>query len=106
MKILYYDCFSRISGDMNLAAMIALGIAPAYLEKELEKLGLKAEYTITYEQDSRKGIAGTKVNVTLATSSNTPEVTFEPPSWFGTEVTDDPRWGNANLARYGRPDGL
>ncbi len=31
---------------------------------------------------------------------------FEPPSWFGTEVTDNPRWGNANLARYGRPDDL
>ena len=29
---------------------------------------------------------------------------FEPPDWFGTEVTDDARWGNANLARHGRPD--
>ncbi|MEM8619292.1 MAG: CYTH domain-containing protein [Actinomycetota bacterium] len=31
-------------------------------------------------------------------------VAFEPPDWFGTEVTDDARWGNANLARHGRPD--
>jgi adenylate cyclase len=28
---------------------------------------------------------------------------FTPPVWFGTEVTDDPRWSNASLARHGRP---
>ncbi len=30
---------------------------------------------------------------------------FQPPDWFGVEVTDDPRWSNASLARHGRPDG-
>ena len=29
---------------------------------------------------------------------------FEPPPWFGVEVTDDVRWTNASLARHGRPD--
>ncbi len=28
---------------------------------------------------------------------------FQPPSWFGVEVTDDGRWTNASLARHGRP---
>ncbi len=28
---------------------------------------------------------------------------FEPPSWFGTEVTDDSRWSNSNLAQFGLP---
>jgi adenylate cyclase len=28
---------------------------------------------------------------------------FTPPDWFGVEVTDDPRWSNASLARHGRP---
>lgn len=28
---------------------------------------------------------------------------FEPPAWFGSEVTDDIRWTNASLARDGRP---
>ncbi len=29
---------------------------------------------------------------------------FEPPAWFGREVTGDDRWRNASLARHGRPD--
>ena len=29
---------------------------------------------------------------------------FEPPTWFGVEVTDDARWSNSSLARHGRPD--
>lgn len=28
---------------------------------------------------------------------------FEPPAWFGREVTDDARWTNASLARHGLP---
>jgi CYTH domain-containing protein len=29
---------------------------------------------------------------------------FEPPIWFGTEVTDDGRYSNASLALHGLPD--
>lgn len=29
---------------------------------------------------------------------------FDPPSWFGTEVTDDPRFTNRALAQHGWPD--
>jgi adenylate cyclase len=28
---------------------------------------------------------------------------FEPPEWFGRELTDEPGWSNASLARHGRP---
>jgi adenylate cyclase len=28
---------------------------------------------------------------------------FEPPAWFGPEVTDDPRYRNRELAVHGRP---
>ena len=41
MKILYYDCFSGISGDMNLGAMIDLGVDKSFLINELNKLNLK-----------------------------------------------------------------
>jgi adenylate cyclase len=29
---------------------------------------------------------------------------FQPPDWFGREVTDDNRYTNSSLARYGWPD--
>ena len=31
---------------------------------------------------------------------------FAPPDWFGPELTGDERWSNANLARYGAPEGF
>lgn len=65
MKILYYDCFAGISGDMNLAAMIALGVEPGYLRAELSKLGLDQEFDLQISADSRHGIHGTRVDVVL-----------------------------------------
>jgi adenylate cyclase len=29
---------------------------------------------------------------------------FRPPAWFGRDVTEEPGWDNASLARRGRPD--
>lgn len=65
MKILYYDCFAGISGDMNLAAMIDLGVNADYLRKELSKLGLDDEFELKISKDARKGITGTLVDVVL-----------------------------------------
>jgi len=64
MKILYYDCFAGISGDMNLGAMIDLGIDPEYLKKELAKLPVHG-YELKVEKDIRKGITGTRVQVLI-----------------------------------------
>jgi len=64
MKILYYDCFAGISGDMNLGAMIDLGIDPEYLKKELAKLPVHG-YELKVEKDIRKGITGTRVRVLI-----------------------------------------
>lgn len=65
MKILYYDCFSGISGDMNIGAMIDLGVDKEYLLKELNKLNISDEFEIKISKDSRKGICGTKFDVIL-----------------------------------------
>ena len=64
MKILYYDCFSGISGDMNLGAMLDLGVSRDTLISNLEKLnigGWKLETT----KDQRHGITGTKATVII-----------------------------------------
>lgn len=62
MRILFYDCFSGISGDMNLGAMIDLGIEKEYITGELNKLNLNG-WELIAENDQRHGIKGTKVTV-------------------------------------------
>jgi hypothetical protein len=69
MKILYYDCFSGISGDMNLGAMIDLGIDPEFLRNELGKLNLKG-WELEAVRDQRHGIGGTKVTVRQTRKEN------------------------------------
>jgi len=64
MKTLYYECFSGISGDMNLGAMIDLGVDKDYLVNELKKLKLEG-WEMRVEKDQRHGITGTKVTVIL-----------------------------------------
>jgi len=62
MKIISYDCFSGISGDMNLGAMIDLGVDPGILIDELNKLNLPG-WELLVQKDQRHGITGTRVTV-------------------------------------------
>ena len=62
MKILYYDCFAGISGDMNLGAMLDLGVDQKFLLEELSKVPVDS-YKIKVHKDKRGGITGTKVDV-------------------------------------------
>ncbi|MBG3878360.1 nickel pincer cofactor biosynthesis protein LarC [Desulfovibrio oxamicus] len=66
MKILFYDCFAGMSGDMHLAALLSLGVEPDYLRAELSKLELDHEFELRVTSDMRKGIAGLRVDVALA----------------------------------------
>lgn len=63
-RILYYDCFAGISGDMNLGALVDLGVDAAHLEKELAKLNIEG-FRLEVKPDMRKGISGTKVTVVV-----------------------------------------
>lgn len=71
MKILYYDCFSGISGDMNIGAMLDLGVPLDYLAGELDKLGLGNHYTLQAEKRIKMGIEGTKFDVLLLDPDHT-----------------------------------
>ncbi len=68
-KILYYDCFAGISGDMNLGALVDLGVDPEYLENELGKLNIEG-FRLDVRRDIRKGISGTKVTVVIENQQN------------------------------------
>lgn len=69
MKILYYDCFAGISGDMNLGALIDLGVDAGYLTSELEKLNIEG-FHLEVKKDNRRGISGTKADVIIENQEN------------------------------------
>ena len=64
MKIAYFDCFSGISGDMCLGALVDAGVPLKELERGLKKLNLKG-YRLREQKVLRAGIAATKVDVEL-----------------------------------------
>jgi pyridinium-3,5-bisthiocarboxylic acid mononucleotide nickel chelatase len=62
MKLAYFDCFSGISGDMVLGALVDAGLDIRQLESELRKLRFES-WSISAERVKRKAIAATKVHV-------------------------------------------
>lgn len=61
MRVLYYDCFSGINGDMNLGALVDLGVPSEYLINELSKLSINNEFRISIKKSVKQGITGTSV---------------------------------------------
>ncbi len=61
MRVAHFDCFSGISGDMVLGALIDGGLPDAVIRVALDSLGLPIELEI--EKVKRCGLAATKVNV-------------------------------------------
>ena len=61
MRIAYLDCFSGISGDMFLGALVEAGVSPKLLEDAVAALDLGARLEIS--RVVRGGIAATKVDV-------------------------------------------
>ncbi len=64
MPTAYFDCFSGISGDMTLGALVDAGADINSLRAELQKLSVPG-YEITSEKVTRSGIAATKVRVNI-----------------------------------------
>src|SRR6202789_3120900 len=58
----YFDCFSGISGDMGLGALVDAGADLRAIESELRKLGLEG-WAISSEKVKRGQIFATHVNV-------------------------------------------
>ncbi len=61
-RIAYFDCYSGISGDMALGALVDAGLDPDLLRAEIGRLRLP-EVHLQIERGQRRGLAGTQVRV-------------------------------------------
>jgi pyridinium-3,5-bisthiocarboxylic acid mononucleotide nickel chelatase len=61
MRIAYLECFSGMSGDMFLGALVDAGVPPRVLEQTVTALGVEARLEIS--RVVRSGISATKVDV-------------------------------------------
>jgi len=68
MTIAYFDCFSGISGDMILGALVDAGMDFDELTNELKKLPVDG-YRLTRKEVARQHISGTKIDVIVRTAS-------------------------------------
>ena len=62
MKIAYFDCFSGISGDMTLGALVDAGCNLAEMESQLRRLPVTG-WKISSEKVVRRGFRATQVKV-------------------------------------------
>ena len=69
MQLLLYECFSGIAGDMNLGALIDVGVPEEHLRSELSRLNLEGEYQLSISGGSKHGISGTNASVSCRPSN-------------------------------------
>lgn len=70
MRIAYLDCFSGISGDMFLGALVDAGVSAKLLEQAVAALDVGARLEIS--RVTRGGVAATKVDVYSRGEKNQP----------------------------------
>ncbi|HSF33215.1 MAG TPA: nickel pincer cofactor biosynthesis protein LarC [Candidatus Tectomicrobia bacterium] len=62
MRTAYFDCFSGISGDMTIGALVDAGASFEALRAQLARLQVPG-YELTIEKVLKQGVAGTKFQV-------------------------------------------
>ncbi len=64
MRIAYFDCFSGISGDMTIGALLDAGLSFEDLRAQLALLNVQG-YELAVEKVKKRGFGGTKFHVRL-----------------------------------------
>ncbi len=84
MRIAYLDCFSGISGDMFLGALLDAGVPFALFEKTVADLNIGA--TLEISRVDRGGISATKLDVIVNGEKDLPREEFWERQGQGTGV--------------------
>lgn len=66
MRVAYCDCFSGISGDMFLAALLDAGLPLDHLRESLSKLGLSEAYELGQKKVMKGAIQATLLEVVIS----------------------------------------
>src|SRR5690348_10254417 len=64
MKTLYFNCFSGISGDMTIGALLDCGLGFDYLKTELRKLPVEG-YELRMSRVTRSNLSAIKFDVLI-----------------------------------------
>jgi len=90
MRIAYLECFSGVSGDMFLGALIDAGVPPRLLEETVAALDVGARLEIS--QVVRSGISATKVDVWVDGEKDLPREEY----WAKQNVARAPSLANSH----------
>src|SRR5579864_3605911 len=74
MRIAYLECFSGISGDMFLGALVDAGVPLDLLQKTVGALGVEARLEVSRVQ--RSGISAVKLDVITPEGKELPREEF------------------------------
>src|SRR6266446_9014325 len=74
MRIAYLDCFSGISGDMFLGALVDVGVSAKLFEETVAALNIGARLEIS--RVNRSGITATKLDVYVHGEKELPREVF------------------------------
>lgn len=97
-------CRTEIERELTDEEFDALWQQPTELRIEKRRHELDLGRCHTAELDLFDGDLAGRMIVEVEFPDEDTAAAFEPPAWFGTEVTDDGRYTNAALARHGWPD--
>lgn len=86
MRVVFFDCFSKISGEMILGALLDLGIDTEVFKTELRKLGLDG-YHVNIQKKDACGILATNFEVFLQDLDYSVETTWQDAQYVSPNPT-------------------
>jgi adenylate cyclase len=97
---------ARTEVEVDLDPADAEALWPSTVGRRIEKVrhDIPIEGGFVAELDVYAGSLDGLLTVEVEFGSIDEAAAFEPPAWFGRDLTGEPGWSNAALSEFGRPD--